>query len=128
MTVDLLSGEAGPAELIAPPVDESIAARLRWFPSLLAAEGIDPSVVRAARMRIVFDTARCAAHPPVEGYAVSEVPFDCWVTIRDDRGTTHDAHFRRLWSFSASGDGLGAPRRPSIWRRIVAAVFTRRSG
>ena len=128
MTVDLLSGAAAPAELVRPPVDESIAARVRWFPSLLASEGIDPAVVREGRMRIVFDTAHCVAHDPVDGYAVSEMPFDCWVTLVDDRGRTHEAHFRRQWSFSPRGDGLGSPRRPSVWRRIISAVLGRRPG
>ena len=128
LTVDLLTGAAAPAALTAPPVEEPIAARVRWFGSLLASEGIEPAVVRAARMRIVFDTARCVAHAPVGGYAVSEMPFDCWVTVQDDRGRTHEAHFRRQWSFSPRGDGLGSPRRPGVWQRIMAAVQRRRSG
>ena len=125
MTVDLLTGVATPAELVGSPVDDSIAARRRWLPSLLTAEGIDPALVREASMRIVFDTAHCVAHVPVDGYAVSELPFDCWVTLVDDRGRTHEAHFRRHWSFSPSGAGLGSPRRPSLWRRMIGAVLGR---
>jgi hypothetical protein len=128
MTVDLLSGAAAPTELVESPVDESLAARRRWLPRLLASEGIDPALVREARMRIVFDTGHCVAHAPVDGYAVSEMPFDCWVALVDDRGTTHEAHFRRQWSFSPSGDGLGSPSRLSVWRRILTAVLGRRSG
>jgi hypothetical protein len=125
MTVDLLSGASAPPELVGPPVDESVAARCRRLPSLLTSEGVDPVVVREGRMRIIFDTTRCVAHAPVDGYAVSEVPFDCWVTLMGDRGTTHEAHFRRQWSFSMSGDGLGSSRRPSIWRRIMGALTLR---
>src|SRR2546426_2261332 len=89
LTVNLLTGEAGPPELVGPPVDAAIAARLPSFPSLLASQRVDPGVVRDARMRIVFDTARCTAPAGVEGYIVSEVPFDCWVTLIDDRNRTH---------------------------------------
>jgi hypothetical protein len=126
MSVDLLSGEAGPPELIAPPVGDSIAARVRRFPSLLVSQRVDPSVVREARMRIVFDTAGCTAAAPVDGYTVSEIPFDCWVTLLDDHGQTHTAHFRRRWAFSDGGAEFGMPRRPSIWRRLSTALRRRR--
>src|SRR6266850_3100548 len=121
MTVDLLTGEAGPPELVGPPVDESIAARVRGLPSLLASQRIDPAVIREARMRIVFDTASCAT-TSVDGYTVSEVPFDCWVTLFDDHNQTHAAHFRRLWPCSESGVEFGVPRRLSIWQRLWNAV------
>ena len=123
MTVDLLTGEAGPPELVGPPVDESIAARRPSFPSLLAAQRIDPAVVREARMRVVFDTARCTAPARVDGYAVSEVPFDCWVTVLDDRDRTHTAHFRRRWPFSV--DGAVTPRTPGVWQRLLTVVRRR---
>jgi hypothetical protein len=106
MTVDLLTGEAGPAELIAPPVDESLAVRLRGFPRLLESQRIDPTVVREARMRIVFDTARCTAPASVEGYAVREVPFDCWVTCLDDH------HERTRPTFDAGGHSRWTAPRP----------------
>jgi hypothetical protein len=121
MTVDLLTGGAGPTELVGPPVDESIAARVRWLPSLLASQRIDPAVVREARMRIVFDTSSCAT-TSVEGYTVTEVPFDCWVTLLDDHNQTHTTHFRRVWPCSMSGVELGVPRRQSIWQRFLNAV------
>jgi hypothetical protein len=121
MTVDLLTGEAGPTELVGPPVDESIAARVRWLPSLLASQRIDPAVVREARMRIVFDTSFCAT-TSVEGYTVTEVPFDCWVTLLDDHNQTHTTHFRRVWPCSMSGVELGVPRRLSIWQKFLNAV------
>lgn len=121
MTVDLLTGEAGPPELVGPPVDESIADRVRGLPRLLASQRIDPAVVRDARMRIVFDTASCAT-ASVDGYTVSEVPFDCWVTLLDDHNQTHTAHFRRVWPCSRSGMAPGVPGRPSIWRRLWNAV------
>ena len=126
MNVNLLTGEAGPPELVAPPVGESIAARLRWFPNLLVSQRIDPAVVREARMRIVFDTARCTSPATVDDYAVSEVPFDCWVTLLDDQNRTHAAHFQRWWPFSVDGVDLGPTRRPSIWRRLWTAVRRRR--
>jgi hypothetical protein len=121
MTADLLTGEAGPPELVAPPVNESIAARVHGLPGLLASQRIDPAVVRDARMRIVFDTVSCTT-TSVEGYTVSEVPFDCWVTLLDDHNQTHTAHFRRVWPCSMNGMDLGAPRRPSIWQRLLNAV------
>jgi hypothetical protein len=125
MSVDILTGGASPPELVGPPVGDSIADRLRWFPTLLASQRIDPTVIREARMRLVFDTARCTAPGPTKGFAVCEVPFDCWVTLLDDRGRTHAAHFRRWWAFSVDGAGLSPPRRPSIWRRLLASVRRR---
>jgi hypothetical protein len=126
MTVDLLTGEAGPPALMAPPVDESIAVRLRWFPSLLVSQRIDPIVVRDARLRI--DTAQCTAPVSVDGYAVREMPFDCWVTLLDDHNKTHAAHFRRRWPFSVDGTEPGTPRTLSLWRKLLAAARRRRSG
>ena len=124
MSVDILTGAVSPPAL-GPPVGESIADRLRWFPTLLASQRIDPSGVREARMRLVFDTARCTTPGPVNGFAVCEVPFDCWVTLLDDRGRTHVGHFRRWWAFSADGAGLSPPRRPSLWQRLLASVRRR---
>ena len=125
MSVDILTGAVSPPALVGPPVGESIADRLRWFPTLLASQRIDPSGVREARMRLVFDTARCTTPGPVNGFAVCEVPFDCWVTLLDDRGRTHVGHFRRWWAFSADGAGLSPPRRPSLWQRLLASVRRR---
>jgi hypothetical protein len=125
MSVDILTGAVSPPELVGPPVGESIADRLRWFPTLLASQRIDPSGVREARMRLVFDTARCTTPGPVNGFAVCEVPFDCWVTLLDDRGRTHVGHFRRWWAFSADGAGLSPPRRSSLWQRLLASVRRR---
>jgi hypothetical protein len=64
MSVDILTGAASPPELVGPPVGESVADRQRWFPTLLASQRIDPTVVREARMRLVFDAARCTAPGP----------------------------------------------------------------
>ena len=125
LNVDLLTGEAGPPELVAPPVDESIAARLRWFPSLLRSQRIDPSAVRTAHLRVVFDTARCTAPTEFNGYKVSEMPFDCWVTLLDDRDRTHAAHFRRWWAFSVGGPEFGSPRRLGIRERIWRSIRAR---
>jgi hypothetical protein len=122
LKVDLLSGEAGPPELIRVPVDTSISDRVRWFPSLLTSQGIDPAVVRQAAMRIVFDVARCTAPETYSGYTVSEMPFDCWVTLLDDHGRTHTGHFRRDWAFSRDGVEFEPPRRPSVWQRLWIAV------
>lgn len=127
LSVDLLTGEAGPADLIGAPVNECSAARLRWFPSLLTSQRIDPAVVRAARMRIVFDPARCSAPAAVRGYAVREMPFDCWVTLLDDHDRTHSAHFRRWWPFATGDKAPGSPRRLSAWERFLGAVRRRRN-
>lgn len=43
MIVDLLTGEASPAELVRPPVQGSIDAKVSWFPTLLASQRIDPA-------------------------------------------------------------------------------------
>jgi hypothetical protein len=122
MSVDILTGVAGPPELVGSPVGDSIEDRRSWFPSLLASQRIDPTVVRDARMRIVFDTARRTTSGPVEDFAVCDVPFDCWVTLLDDRGRAHGPHFRRWWAFSVDGAGLSPPRPPSLWRRLLASV------
>ncbi len=118
MKVDLLTGEAGPPELIQSPVDASIATRIRWFPTLLVSQRIDPTVVREAHMRITFDTARCTAPATFSGYTVSEMPFDCWVTLLDDHSKTHTAHFRRSWWFSCGAE----PFRPCVEMRPLAKV------
>jgi hypothetical protein len=126
MIVDLLTGEAAPIELVAPPVEQCLTARLRWFPQLLASQRIDPAVVRAARMRIAFDTRRCTAAAPSSDYAVREMPFDCWVEVVDDHDRTHVAHFRRWWPFLADGPGFAVrAQRRSLWRRVAETLSGR---
>jgi hypothetical protein len=123
MTVDLMTGEAGPAELVAPPVEQSIAGRVGRLPRWLASQRIDPGAIRAGRMRIAFDPSRCTTAAPTDGYAIRDIPFDCWVEIVDDRDRTHAAHFRRWWSFAADGPGSGlGGQRQGRWRRLVRAL------
>ena len=128
MKVNLLPGEAGPPELVGPPVDESITVRVRWFPALLASQRLDLRVVRQAQMCIVFDTPHCTAPAAFNDYTVSEIPFDCWVTVLDDHDRTHAAHFRRWWPFSVDAPEFHRRRRRSIWQTLSNAVRRLRSG
>jgi hypothetical protein len=99
LRVDLLSGSAEPAPLLTKPVARSLARTVDWFPKNLVRQNIEPARIRSATMRFVFEDARVTDDVGFPHH--KEIPFDAWVTIHDDRGVDHIAHFRRWWSFRA---------------------------
>lgn len=97
LRADLLTGGSGPPELLAEPVAQSLGRRIAEWPSLLARQGVEIGKLRAATFRILFEPTRTSADVGFPDH--TEIPFDAWVTVIDDRGKEHVAHFRRWWSF-----------------------------
>ena len=114
LVVDLLSGEATPPSLLISPVQRSLAQKVDWFPKNLRRQRIDPERIRSATMRFVFEDARVSDDIGFPNH--KEIPFDAWVTVTDDRGVEHVAHFRRWWTFRA--DRPEFPSVPTMWQKL----------
>ena len=97
--VDLLSGVAGPPELLSRPVATSIENRVAQFLRQLRAEGADPAKVREASLAIRFELTehRCRTELADLGGAIS-IPFSATVRILDDRGVEHVGEHRGAWA------------------------------
>ncbi len=114
LSVDLLSGQALPRQLLWGPVEASVAAYVAWFPRLLASQKIDPSTLRSATMTIVFRPQDRFAH---HRFATAwEIPFECVVTLADGRGELHEGRVRDYWIVD---DSVMPPRwlRSAYWWR-----------
>jgi hypothetical protein len=95
VSVDLLTGQAGPPALVTPPVAEAVALYVRRFPQFLAEHRIEIAHVSAARMIVRFvleGTARARWFGPSP-----RVPFECVVAIVDDRGKEHEGRVQDIW-------------------------------
>jgi len=106
LSVDLLSGQAAPAPLLWGPVRASVAAYVTWLPTLLESQQIDPSIIRTATMTLAFrPNDRFAS----SGFAAAwEIPFECVITLQDDRGLMHEGRVRDYWMVD---DSTVPPRR-----------------
>jgi hypothetical protein len=96
LRVDLLTGAAGPAALLIPPVREALDFRRGMLARLLQSQGVPPAVIRAATASIRFDLERAQAGE-VEGAPVVEAPFTFMVVLLDDRGKEHVGTVRDRW-------------------------------
>jgi hypothetical protein len=107
-SVNLLSGAVVPEALNAAPVNESVRHYVRWFPRLIAQEGLAFRSIQAASMTIVFDLA--SKRTTEGGGGTLEVDFKCTVSITDDRDVANIAEFQDTWH--------GGPRAPRYPRRF----------
>ncbi|MDJ0787532.1 MAG: hypothetical protein QNK05_12045 [Myxococcota bacterium] len=105
--VDLLSGDAAPEPLNAPPVSESVRHYVRWFPRFIAQQGLAFRSIEAASLEVAFDL-ESVRDPELDGRSLS-IDFGCTVRIEDDRGDSHVAAFRDTWHTKAQPPG--SPRR-----------------
>lgn len=118
LEVDLLTGEAWPHELTPEPVLEAVAQYHDRFPKHLESHGIEPTAVVAAKMVFTFhpDERRTLGSRRVGN--AWEMPADCVVTIRDDRGKEHQGvlHERCIAEARSKGRHRHDPRR---WFRLA---------
>src|SRR5262245_182920 len=56
--IDLVNETIEPVELSLPELKQSVAFYRTWLPQLLQSHGVEPSVIRAATIAIVFDYSR----------------------------------------------------------------------
>ena len=113
LTADLLTGNAEPADLAPPPVAQSIASYARRLPDTVVRSGSDMAFVRAATLRVTFDTGVERAHQRFSH--LIESPFVCEVSILDDQGRQFTGRVSDWW--------FPEKERPLPWLARVARFF-----
>ena len=111
--VDLLSGHAQPPPLLVEPVRESVARYVRRLPDLLRSQRIAPDAVRMATMRIRFQPERRV--DTTLGMGGWTIPFECVVSLTDDRGTVHQGRLVDCWGVDNFNVSAGWRRRFGWW-------------
>jgi hypothetical protein len=124
LSVDLMTGRAAPRALLWGPVGASLADHVQWFPQLLVGQGVEPSAVAMGRMNVLFRPQQRSVHT---GFANAwAIPFECVVTLGDDRGKLHEGRVQDSWIVD---DSFAPPRwLRSIywWRSELRGWFLRR--
>jgi hypothetical protein len=110
LSVDLMTGRAEPRALLWGPVGASLAAYVQWFPQLVVSQGVEPSAVAMGRMRILFLPRQRSTHSDFAN--AWTIPFECVVTLADDRGELHEGRVQDSWLVDDSFA-------PSRWLRSV---------
>jgi len=95
LTLDFARREAGPPELLAPPISEVPARYTEWFWDLVQRHGSDRSLVQSATLTLRYDIA--TKRPLRSAPQFIESPFTCDVRITDIRGKEYVAHFDGWW-------------------------------
>lgn len=95
LTIDFVKREAGPPELLVPPISEVPAHYIDRFWDLVQRHGSDASLVRSATLVLRYKLETQWPHP--RAHQFSESPYACDVRITDIRGKDHVARFRGSW-------------------------------
>jgi hypothetical protein len=95
LTIDLVTGEGIPVELLQEPISEIPARYTRFFWSLINSQGSDRGCVKAASITLRYDIE--TQRPLLRNPKITESPYVCDVSITDDRGKTHTSHFEAWW-------------------------------
>ncbi len=95
LTVDILHNTAEPSELLSPYIQGSISDHCAWFPRLVSSCNSSPEFIKSAVMTIRFDFTR--TRPWHYDPSRTENPFECAVTIVDERGKAHKALLQGWW-------------------------------
>lgn len=96
LTIDFVSGQARPSELLQAPISEVPSRYTKFFWDLVERHGSDRALVRDASLILRFDIAVERPHRTVPKFA--ESPFACDVQITDVRGVKYlVAHFDGWW-------------------------------
>jgi hypothetical protein len=95
LTIDLLTGQAGPPELLAKPVSEIPSRYVPFFWDLVQRHGSDRAYVQSAMLSLRYDLA--VQRVTKRGSAFIESPYTCEVRITDTRGKHYLAHFEGWW-------------------------------
>jgi hypothetical protein len=95
LTIDFVTGEGGPAELLAEPIAEIPARYSQFFWDLIQRHGSDRSLVKNATLTLRYDIAR--KRSLYRDAEVFESPYICDVRVTDTRGKDYVAHFESWW-------------------------------
>jgi hypothetical protein len=123
LAVDLLTGEAGPPQLLTPEVRDSIAGYVRQFPTLVRRHDTDMRYLLRARMTVAFDLSR--KRPVRHAPGCEESPFVCVVEIEDDRGKVWSARVEDWW-YPESGEPISVSElgRVSAIKRLGQVIWS----
>ena len=95
LTIDFVSGQAGPPELLQEPISNVPSHYTKFFWDLVQRHGSDRTLVRDASLALKFDLAVESPVPAVP--QVKQTPFICDVHITDVRDVEYRAHFDGWW-------------------------------
>jgi hypothetical protein len=95
LTVDFVKPEAGPPELLEPPISQVPARYTEWFWDLVQRHGSDRSLVQSATLTLRYNLA--VQRPLSSNRELLESPYTCDVRITDIRGKDYVAHFDGWW-------------------------------
>jgi hypothetical protein len=112
--VDLSTGGISPTYSLHPEITSVVRARALTFPRHLQAEGLDPTRIRGAIMRIAFRLDALIQLPPPGEY---ESPFEVTIHAFDDRGQNRTGGVRGRWGTDAFGPRISPLER--LWRWFV---------
>jgi len=101
LRIDLTTGQASPQALLTPPVRESVASYVAWLPKLLQSHRVRPDAVISASMILHLALGRVSDDIGFKNHV--EVPFECLVTLVDDRGREHIGRTTGWWSAHKGG-------------------------
>ena len=95
LTIDLVTGEAGPIELLAEPISDVPSRYSKFFWHLVQVHGSDRGNVHTATLSLRYNLAiqRATSH----GVGFTKSPYVCQVRVTDSRGKNYDAHFDGWW-------------------------------
>ena len=114
LTVDLLSGEAGPEELLTEPVKRAVASYVLRFPDLVRSSGSDRQLVTSAMLTLKFDTSISNARRRLPE---PESPYVCTVRIQDDLGKVYETRLTGWWYPETSRRPTLVPSKRRLWRK-----------
>lgn len=95
LTIDLVSGQGGPPELLREPISDLPVRYSNWFLRLVKSSGSDRSYVRSATLTLRYDTATQRRHEATSEFL--ESPYWCDVFVTDTRGKQYTASFSGWW-------------------------------
>jgi hypothetical protein len=95
LTIDFVRGEAGPRELLSPPISDVPSYYVKKFRDIVASHGSDRALVQNATLTLQYDIR--IQQPLRVAPALAASPYICDVRITDIRGKEHRAHFRGWW-------------------------------
>lgn len=106
--IDLITGDTTPVEALTPSVAKAVAWLREHFVDMVVRSGSSMDLVTSAKLQLRFRFAETVPDPPPGQWFAphiivpEHVPFDCVVTIVDDRGAEHSARVREWWRAAAA--------------------------
>jgi hypothetical protein len=135
LTIDFMTGEAGPPELLREPITDMPNWYVRSFWNMVERSGSHRDLIRSASLTLKYDLEMGRSRPvpgsalllPIAAeYAkrssltrIDETPYRCDVSIFDVRGKQYSAHFADWWHVERCRYGAPARRwwNPLTWFR-----------